>query len=467
MCTAMALGACTGDGGEPAGVDEPPLDTSRPGLSSSNRLALNRLALNRLALNRLALNSLALGKLAMTELDVTRWQLVDSPDLLGTEAGREVLKYVVQCALDPDDIMIGTNGGQTYEFPGLLGLTPQWRHRQLTKREQELVSACLLAHVNAFGMPIPISLRSVRALSATEQEREDYPVYEGTFFGQIFEGSMTRAYTCQGSAAEAALAHSEDRALRVCTNGTDQCGILSAGRCRDVCETRTVDMGWSDCWAEGKRYERTVSVYLFADDAYGRNKRCGSKGCNLETSGSQASILDCNGTRRCSASCTNGATCTIDGVDSDHVDVEVRGANLGEIDCYEGRDCAVECSDGSSCDVECQRGKDCDVDCSGGASCDVDCYRSKSCDVECREGSACHVQCGGSWGKSCEGIECHAGSTCTFECRSPWGCEVGNCKAGAACLLECKNSSRCEFDSCAGGATSCGNGVVACGRPCP
>ncbi|HWN68659.1 MAG TPA: hypothetical protein VNM90_13570 [Haliangium sp.] len=458
MCTAMALGAC---------ADDPALDTERSGLSSSNRLALNRLALNRLALNRLALNSLALSKLAMTELERTRWQLVDSPELLGTEAGREVLKYVVQCALDPEDIMVGTTGGQTYEFPGLLGLAPQWRNRHLRQSEQELISACLLSHVNAYGMPIPISLRSERALAATEEERRDYPVYEGTFFGQIFEGGMTRAYTCQGSAVEAAMAHSEDRAMRVCTNSTEQCGIVSVGRCRDVCETRTEDMGWSDCWAEGKRYERTVSVYLFADDAYGLNKRCTSKGCNMATSGGTAAILDCNGTRRCSASCTNGATCTVDGVESDYVEVAVNGAHMGEVDCYDGHDCTVACSNGSSCDVECQDGNDCDVDCSGGASCEVDCYRSKDCDVECSEGATCHVQCGGGGMRSCDGIECRAGSTCTLECRSPWGCEIARCEQGASCLLKCRNGNRCKFDYCAGGATSCGNGVVACGRPCP
>jgi hypothetical protein len=466
MCTAIPLGACTTGDGEQAGADDPALDSVRPSLSSDNRLALNRLALNRLALNRLALNSLALGKLAMNTLDETRWQLVDSPELLGTEAGREVLTYVVKCALDSDDVMVGTLGGQTYEFRGLLGLKPQWRYRQLRNDEQELISGCLLAHVNAFGTPVSISLRAERALSATDEERRDYPVYEGTFFGQIFEGGMTRAYTCQGSPEEAALAHSEDRALRVCTNDTDRCGIISAGRCRDVCETRTEDMGWSDCWADGKRYGRTVSVYLFADDAYGRNKRCNSKGCKLETGGGAAAILDCNGIKRCSASCTDGATCTIDGLDSDHVEVDVRGAHMGEVDCYDGRDCDVDCSDGASCDVECQQGKNCDVDCSGGASCDVDCYRSQSCDVECREGSECHVQCGG-WGRSCKQIECLSGSTCMLECRSPWGCEVATCEQGASCLLQCKNTDRCSFDYCAGGATSCGKGVVACGRPCP
>jgi hypothetical protein len=473
-------------------------DDVRPTMSSDNRLALNRLALNRLALNRLALNRLALNRLAMDGLAQTRWQLADSPELLGTAAGREVLTYVVKCAMDEDVVMVGTSGGQTYEFRGLLGLAPKWTERALKESEQQLISGCLLAHVNAFGEPVSISLRSEGTLAATDEERRDYPVYEGTFFGQIFEGGMTHAFSCQGGAAEAALAHSEDRARRVCTDGTDRCEIISVGRCRDVCDTRNDDMGWSDCWADGTRYERTISVYLFADDSYGRNKRCaGSKSCSMETGGGAAAILDCNG-RSCWATCTNGATCTIDGLDSKAVTVAVSGAHMGEVDCFDGEDCAVECTNGSSCDVECQSGQDCDVKCIGGASCDVDCYRNASCDVTCSEGSRCHVRLGGAGGKgggksyaggdsrwgwqwrwpwhqnqnhgrdrSGEEIVCSGGSTCELECRSESGCKAAICKQGASCLLECTDSDKCEFAYCAAGVVSCGNGVVACGRTCP
>lgn len=479
-------------------------DTVRPSVSSDNRLALNRLAMNRLALNRLALNRLALNRLA----DM-RWQLADSPELLGTEAGREVLSYVVKCALDPDDVMVADSGGQRYEFRGLLGLAPKWTERELTENEQELLSGCLLAHVNAFGMPVPISLRSEGALEATDEERRDYPVYEGTFFGQIFEGGMTHAFSCQGSAPQAALAHSEDREWRVCTDGTERCEIISVGRCRDVCDTRTQDMGWSDCWANGTRYESTISVYLFADDPSNENKRCGSyRTCSMQTAGGAAAIMDCNG-RSCSVACTNGATCTVDGPYSKEVHVTVSGAQMGEVDCFDGDNCHVECTNGSSCDVECQSGKDCNVNCIGGTRCEVDCYRSGRCDVTCQEGSNCHVQLGGAggssygngggsyggggphWGwhwpwpwnpgpgkgkdkgkdkdtdRSGKEIKCSGGSICELECRSKSGCKAARCTQGASCLLECKDSDNCAFEECASGAVSCGSGVVVCGRACP
>jgi hypothetical protein len=460
-CFGATLGGCAEGDGEDLDHDRAPVDSVRGTISSTNRLALNRLALNRLALNRLALN-----RLALNQLSGMRWGLPSTNELLADANGREVLKYVVQCAMEAGDVMVGTVNGVTYEFPGLLGLVPRWKYRSLTDTEQRLLSACLLAHVNAFGVPISISVRARNVLYATEEERREYPVYEGTFFGHVLNGDMTHAYSCQGSDIEVASAHSEDREMRACTDGNASCGIVSVGRCRDVCMTRTEDAGWTDCWADGRLYRSTISVYLFADDAYGLNRSCTGSRCNLQTGQGAAAILDCNGSRDCDATCTDGATCSVDAVKSRHVDVEIRGANAAEIDCYDGEDCAVECTDGSSCDVECQRGEDCNIQCKGGASCDVDCYRGQDCAVDCAEGSTCNVTCGG-WGRSCEEAKCRGGSTCNFECRDSGFCNFARCEAGAACLLECKNAWNCNFAYCPGGATQCGNGVVACGRPCP
>ncbi len=455
------LGGCASDDDADVGHDSSPVDTVRGTISSSNRLALNRLALNRLALNRLALN-----RLALNQLGGMRWRLSDSNELLTSVGGREVLKYVVQCAMEPGDVPVGTANGETYEFAGLLGVAPRWKYRSLNDSEQRLLSACLLVHVNAFGVPVSISVRARNVLSATDEERRSYPVYEGTFFGQLMQGDMTRAYSCQGSDVEVASAHSEDRALRVCTDGNESCGIVSVGRCRDVCATRTEDAGWTDCWAEGQLYRQAISVYLFADNAYGSNRTCSGGRCNLQIGQGAAAILDCNGSRDCDASCTNGSTCTVDAAKSRRADVGISGANAAEIDCYDGDDCEVECSNGSRCDVECQGGDDCNVECKGGASCDVDCYRSKDCAVECAGGSTCNVQCGG-WGRSCDEIQCRPGSTCNLECRDSAFCNFARCEAGAACLLECKSAWNCGFEYCPGGATTCGNGVVVCGRPCP
>jgi hypothetical protein len=458
--------------------DAPAVDSARDGISTSNRLSMNRLALNRLALNRLALNRLALNGVIPGGMG--------TGELLATEEGREILAYVVQCALDEGETLTATVNGQTYQFAGLLGLAPGWEHQGIDGDQQRLISACLLAHVNALGVSVPISVRSHEAVTSTPQERRDYPVYEGSFFGQVFNGDTLLAYACQGSAADAALEHSEDRALRRCTDDTDECAIVAVGRCRDVCRKRSQDEGWTECWAGGALYEDAISVYLFADDADGQNQRCQSNHCAMENAPDTAALLDCNGKNHCTAACAVDGTCTIDASKSKHLDIDVAGAELAEVDCFKGKHCGVECRDQASCEIECTSGKncavacsegascqvdcngtdECAVDCGSGASCDVDCYGGEDCEAVCRAGSTCNIACGGS-NTSCDSVDCKAGSTCTIECTDSSDCDFTYCRQGAACLLSCTDPQDCEFEHCAGGALSCANGVIACGRPCP
>jgi hypothetical protein len=462
---------------QPSG-DLPAVGSTRGSISTSNRLSMNRLALNRLALNRLALNRLALNGVIPGGMG--------TGELLATEEGREILSYVVQCALSEGETLTATVNGQTYQFPGLLGLVPAWEHQGINEAAQRLISACLLAHVNALGVSVSISVRSHHVVTSTPQERRDYPVYEGSFFGQLFDGATMRAYACQGSASTAAREHSHDRELRLCTDATEECAIAAVGRCRDVCQQRSQDEGWTECSANGVLYQDTISVYLFADDPDGQNQRCQSSHCVMENAPDTAAILDCNGKNHCTAACSVDGTCTIDASKSKHLDIAVAGARLGEVDCFKGKNCGVECTDQASCEVECTSGKncavacsegasctvdcagtdECAVECTGGSTCDVDCYGGEDCEVVCSAGSACNIACGGS-STSCDSVDCQAGSTCTVECKESNDCDFIYCRPGAACLLTCSDQQDCEFEYCAGGAVTCANGVLACGRPCP
>src|SRR5690606_28611369 len=99
--------------------------------------------------------------------------------LEASEEGRDLLSYVARCALPEGDALVAEHGGVTYEFPGLLDLAPAWEDRALTAGEARQVSACLIAHVNAYGVSVPISLRSAGVLDATAEEMSEFPVYEG------------------------------------------------------------------------------------------------------------------------------------------------------------------------------------------------------------------------------------------------------------------------------------------------
>src|SRR4051794_453827 len=80
--------------------------------------------------------------------------LVQSPD------GRQVLKYLVSCALPADVTVVAEHGGQRYSFPGGAALAPAWSTRALSAAEERLVSACMLARTNFFGKPVEISMRN-------------------------------------------------------------------------------------------------------------------------------------------------------------------------------------------------------------------------------------------------------------------------------------------------------------------
>ena len=87
----------------------------------------------------------------------------------------------------------------------------------------------------------------------------------------------------------------------------------------------------------------------------------------------------------------------------------------------------------------------CDVDCGGNADCTVDCRGAERCDVTCRGNAACEIDCIGAG--DCGAIECRGAAECLLRCRGAVSCGYGACTAGAP--------------------QSCGDGVMACNRPCP
>ena len=129
---------------------------------------------------------------------------------------------------------------------GRLGLAPDWRRRGLTQAEARLVSACILARLNRFGVPVEISLRAdprasepPPALRAGPGERTDFALHEGAFFGDLFAPGAP-AYVCQGRAAIETPERLR-QARRVCAlpsgattpdgRPLSACGLVIAGPC--------------------------------------------------------------------------------------------------------------------------------------------------------------------------------------------------------------------------------------------
>jgi hypothetical protein len=239
----------------------------------------NRLSMNRLSMNRLSMNGLSQAALS------TNGTTLANNTLIVDEPGRELLTYMARCALKSDQSLTATYDSVTYTFPGQLGLAHDWLTKPLTDlKKQTWVSACLLAHVNGYGVGVPISLRGAHpALLASEAEKAEYSVQEAAFYGNVFEADINaeaQFYSCAGSGLRDQCGAEPEafRPQRSCVDALS-CALAFSGICKDPviragnsCKAATAT-GYADCLDAqsdnaGKfpsgaiDYKEVITVYL-------------------------------------------------------------------------------------------------------------------------------------------------------------------------------------------------------------
>lgn len=255
------------------------------GTTSQAAVSTNRLSLNRLSLNSLAMKTLSTTKLSADGATLSQTNLVSTSD------GRELLVYIVECALPQNATLKGKHNNTTYTFKGRLGVAPEWVNTPLTKSAQRWMTACLLAHTNAYNVSVPISLRgSLPALTATQAEKNDFSIEEASFYGNIFtpEDDELSIYACAGEGIQTVCAtddYDEDEKYlprRGC-DPDEECKFHVPGPCYDLsaaavdsCGTVMED-GYSSCHSTAKPrpgqwsaaqadYTEVVTVYLRPQD---------------------------------------------------------------------------------------------------------------------------------------------------------------------------------------------------------
>jgi len=180
-------------------------------------------------------------------------------DTLADASLAELMPYLVRCALYPTDTWTVKYNGTTNVYVGEFGLAPSLGGVPLTPRAEQLLSSCLMAHVNFFGKHVYISTRNNPSMWAEMDEMTDFGVYEGAYFGNLFTNDTQ--YTCSGLREDLALEQSTDRALRVCTEDM-KCYFHNVGRCEDVCEIATAFYGYSACWGSDGVLYPAANVFL-------------------------------------------------------------------------------------------------------------------------------------------------------------------------------------------------------------
>lgn len=246
------------------------------------KLAANKLAANKLAANKLAANKLSATRLAIAKLTKTSFALNPNgaADLLATEDGREVLAFIVSCALPGEITVTATaSDGSEYQFFGELGLAKSWLRGPLGKAGQGWISACLLARVSNANVPIPISLRGANpALATNEEERAGWSLEEGAFYGNLFvhEGEPATLIACRGR--DQATGETGGLIERDCTEPDSSdpmhtiCGFTYAGDCGEfapahACKKLTKKLFYKNCYdrpisAEARKYPQVITVYV-------------------------------------------------------------------------------------------------------------------------------------------------------------------------------------------------------------
>jgi hypothetical protein len=275
----MALMGC--------GALEPPpqeqtAERATQSLAGSNGLSLNGLVINGLVINGLVINGLVINGLApegLASQDFSTWFNQD-PALSDM-----VMKYVVYCSTNWGLQKTFTNPatGITHTWDGWLGLAHHWSEgAPATLAEQQLVSACLAAHVNTYGLHVQLSLLGDKAtnrpLYISKGELEEYTTREACFFGNLFNAEGVYAGNDRNALSPAQSTPRRCGLSRTHTGVDPECGpITRVGPCEQLsCTLDRESNYYRTCTYNGIEY-KALTTRLHASDVY----TCGDGVCQV------------------------------------------------------------------------------------------------------------------------------------------------------------------------------------------
>jgi hypothetical protein len=290
--TTLLLGLLAGGCGEPsleeANASPQPGDSAAalgPGhavsraLTGANGMGTNGMGTNGMGTNGLSTSGLIIN--AMNQSAFITWFNQD-PALADT-----VMRYVVACGVSDGSSRVWTNPttGIRYIWNGAFGLTPGWASGQpANETEQQLITACMAAHTNKYGLQVPISVLGRDAqgtpIPVGLLEFATFAQREACFFGNIFQGEGVYA----GSDALLANAISSVRACGLETPGTgDKClPIRHVQPCSQICTPDLQNSAYASCTYNGKSYRaittriRILDLNICGDGVCQISESCGT-----------------------------------------------------------------------------------------------------------------------------------------------------------------------------------------------
>jgi hypothetical protein len=201
-----------------------------------------------------------------------------------------VMKYVVQCAVPAGETrsFADASTATTYTWQGGLGLAPGWASGgTITEAEQQLVSACMAAHVNKFGLHVTLSVlgrnAQQQAIPYTSEELQTFQRREGCFFGNLFTNEGVFAGN------DGLYLNDSESSLRACAlttsenAGVSQCSpIVHVQSCDQLCTLDPSGLFYTECRYNGRTYLplttriRTQDVSTCGDGVCQASESCGT-----------------------------------------------------------------------------------------------------------------------------------------------------------------------------------------------
>jgi hypothetical protein len=258
---------------------EEALESQTQAAATINGLSVNGLSVNGLSVNGLSVNGLSVNGLSVNGLLSATFRDWFEAD----PATRDrVMKYIVLCAVPAGQTRTYTSlvTGLSYSWPGQFGLAPTWSEGAFAPEvEQQLVTACLAAHTNKFGINIPISVLGRNALGQdlpyTSSELATYSENEACFFGNAFNDAGIFAANARF------FLHASESTSRACglssRHGSTDCSpIVHVGSCKEFCTMDSTRTYYTQCTYNGVSY-KPITTRIQPQDIY----RCGDGVCQF------------------------------------------------------------------------------------------------------------------------------------------------------------------------------------------
>lgn len=278
----------TGGCGSPAGrietAPEPELGPAVAEVVSTNGMSANGMSANGMSANGMSANGMSANGMSANGLTAAA---LGAPAFGAwfneAPATRAVfMKYLVRCAVPSGKPIVWRNPATrtTYVWLGDLGLAPGWTSgKPITTAEEEVLTACLAAHVNAYGLALPIAVEGADANGARTPvapfELKLFPIREACFFGNLFTGEGVFAgidHADWGTGVST---------LRGCVfdyaaigTARDCAPIQVVGVCDQLCQPDATGLGYTTCSAGGKSYRALATRIMTWETSTCGDGRC-------------------------------------------------------------------------------------------------------------------------------------------------------------------------------------------------